>query len=72
MKTIVAVIIGILIGAGALMMLGPNLPASPFSRPLAEVRPPAIPALPAPAPGSQTGSGTNPALTAGDAPIVVY
>ena len=72
MKTIVAIIIGIVIGAGALIMLGPSLPASPFSRPLAEVRPPAIPALPTQQPLPQTGSGSNPALTAGEAPIAVY
>src|SRR4051812_29077579 len=52
-------------------MLGPSIPMSPFGRPQAEVRPPAIPPLTTAEPGG-TAPGGNPALTAGEAPIVVY
>src|SRR5205814_8645554 len=52
-------------------MLGPSIPMSPFGRPQAEVRPPAIPPLSTLQPGD-TATGGNPTLSAGDAPIAVY
>jgi 2-alkenal reductase len=68
-----AIIVGILIGAGALLALAPAIPGSLLPRPVAEVRPPAIPALPSNN-AAQTGSAQSGALSliAGDAPIRVY
>jgi 2-alkenal reductase len=75
LKLVLAIIVGILIGAGALLAFGPSFGLTPFGRPLAEVRTPAPPILPTPSaggtpiPGGGSGSAS---LTAGDAPVRVY
>src|SRR5262245_753692 len=67
LKITAAILIGVVIGAVALFTLAPSLPVSPFARPLAEVKAPAIPTPPV-----SGQAGIHPVLTAGDAPIAVY